>query len=95
MEDAIPTAYETWTSDGGLRGTEPAATVARRGDNRGVTKRKRGTGADTFLDTYKKIRKPMPPPEKVIRDRRRELEDDAARREIEEGEPTRGGSSDE
>jgi hypothetical protein len=60
-----------------------------------MTKRKRRSGADTFLDAYRKIRKPMPPPEKVIRDRRRGLEEDAARREIEEGERARGGSPDE
>jgi hypothetical protein len=54
-----------------------------------VTKRKGGRGGESFLDTYRRIRKPMPPPEKVNRDRRRELEDEAARREIEEGERTR------
>jgi hypothetical protein len=46
-------------------------------------KRSKGTG---FLETYRSIRKPMPPPEKVMKDRRRRDEDDRARREIEEGE---------
>ena len=34
------------------------------------------------LAAYRKIRKPMPPPEKVMRDRRRELDDEQARREM-------------
>jgi hypothetical protein len=47
------------------------------------SKRKR-TRRDDVLAPYRKIRKPMPPPEKVIADRRRELQDDDARREIDE-----------
>jgi hypothetical protein len=35
------------------------------------------------LAAYRRIRTPMPPPQKVVRDRRRELEDEEARREIE------------
>ncbi|MGH2637548.1 MAG: hypothetical protein ACRDHU_15565 [Actinomycetota bacterium] len=35
------------------------------------------------LAPYRRIRKPVPPPQKVIRDRRRELEEEEARREIE------------
>ena len=34
------------------------------------------------LAAYRKIRKPMPPPEKVMRDRRRELDDEQARKEM-------------
>jgi hypothetical protein len=49
-------------------------------------KRAKGTG---FLETYRSIRKPMPPPEKVMKDRRRKQEQDRARREIEEGEGPR------
>ena len=49
-------------------------------------KRAKGTG---FLETYRSIRKPMPPPEKVMKDRRRKEEEDRARREIEEGEEPR------
>jgi hypothetical protein len=49
-------------------------------------KRPKGTG---FLETYRSIRKPMPPPEKVMKDRRRKQEEDRARREIEEGEGSR------
>jgi hypothetical protein len=51
-----------------------------------MTKRKRGRSTREFLETYRRIRKPMPPPEKVIRDRRREISDEVVRREIEEGE---------
>ncbi|HET7234844.1 MAG TPA: hypothetical protein VFK59_00245 [Actinomycetota bacterium] len=36
------------------------------------------------LAPYRRIRKPMPPPEKVIGDKRRELEEEEARRDIEE-----------
>jgi len=49
-------------------------------------KRPKGTG---FLETYRLIRKPMPPPEKVMKDRRRMQEEERARREIEEGEGPR------
>ena len=40
--------------------------------------------ADDPLDPYKRIRRPMPPPDRVIPDRRRELEEERARREMEE-----------
>ncbi len=36
------------------------------------------------LAAYRRIRKPMPPPAKVEQDRRRELEEREARREMEE-----------
>jgi hypothetical protein len=36
------------------------------------------------LAAYRRIRKPMPPPEKVIDDKRRKLDADEARREITE-----------
>jgi hypothetical protein len=36
------------------------------------------------LAVYRRIRKPMPPPERIVPDKRRELEDEEARREIEE-----------
>jgi hypothetical protein len=36
------------------------------------------------LAPYRRIRKPMPPPERIVPDKRRELEDEEARREIEE-----------
>jgi len=53
-----------------------------------VTKRKgkgkRGDGAGSFMDTYRSIRKPMPPPEQVLADKRRRMKDEDARREIEE-----------
>lgn len=49
-------------------------------------KRSKGTG---FLETYRSIRKPMPPPERVMKDSRRKDEEDRARREIEEGQGSR------
>ncbi len=58
--------------------------MSRRG------RRVRGTGA---LEAYRRLRSPMPPPERVITDRRRKLADAAARREMEEGESERGRSS--
>jgi hypothetical protein len=36
------------------------------------------------LEAYRRIRKPMPPPQKVEKDRRPELEDRQARRDIED-----------
>jgi hypothetical protein len=51
-------------------------------------KKKRSKGAG-FLETYRSIRKPMPPPQKVMNDRRRKDEEDRARREVEEGEGPR------
>ncbi|MGA9162591.1 MAG: hypothetical protein WB297_17245 [Actinomycetota bacterium] len=57
----------------------------RNGDNRGVVSRRKRSKRDADpLAAYRRIRKPMPPPEKVVPDRRRELEGEEARREIEE-----------
>jgi hypothetical protein len=53
---------------------------------------KRKRGADP-LEAYRRIRKPMPPPERVERDRRREIDDERARREIDEA-GTPDGSGD-
>ena len=53
-------------------------------------KRSKGTG---FLETYRSIRKPMPPPQKVMKDRRHKDEEDRARREVEEGEGPRFAGS--
>jgi hypothetical protein len=36
------------------------------------------------LDDYRRVRKPLPPPERVERDRRREIEERESRREVEE-----------
>ena len=47
-------------------------------------RKKRSKRDEDPLAAYRRIRKPMPPPQKVDRDRRRELEDEAARREIDE-----------
>jgi hypothetical protein len=58
-------------------------------DDPEVSKRKRGRerrgdGAGSLLDAYRRIRKPMPPPEHVHEDRRRRTLEDEARRQIEE-----------
>jgi hypothetical protein len=41
---------------------------------------------DDRLDPYRRVRKRVPPPERVERDRRREIEERQARRETEEEE---------
>jgi hypothetical protein len=48
------------------------------------TRKKRRAVKDDPLAVYRRIRKPMPPPEKVIADERRKLEAEQARREVEE-----------
>jgi hypothetical protein len=48
-------------------------------------KRKRARREADPLAAYRRIRKPMPPPEKVIADKRRKLEEEDAEREIREG----------
>jgi hypothetical protein len=54
-------------------------------DDRRVAERKRKrSNKDDPLEVYRRIRKPMPPPEKVIPDRRRELEENEAEREADE-----------
>jgi hypothetical protein len=62
----------------------PMACVAW--DDRRVAraKKKKLKRDDDPLAPYRKLRTPMPPPEKVIPDRRRELEDEQALREIDE-----------
>jgi hypothetical protein len=59
--------------------------ASREWDDRCVpaAKRKR-TKRDDPLAPYRRIRKPMPPPEKVIGDRRRDMHDEDARREIDD-----------
>jgi hypothetical protein len=44
------------------------------------------------LEPYRRIRKPMPPPERVIRDHRRRDEDRRAEREAREVDTGQGGS---
>jgi hypothetical protein len=44
-------------------------------------RKKRSKRVEDPLAPYRRIRKPMPPPQKVIRDRRRELDEEEARRE--------------
>lgn len=47
-------------------------------------RKKRSRRREDPLAAYSRIRRPMPPPERVIRDRRRDLEERRAEREIEE-----------
>lgn len=47
-------------------------------------KKKKPKREEDPLAPYRKLRTPMPPPEKVIPDRRRELEDEQALRELDE-----------
>jgi hypothetical protein len=49
-----------------------------------TSKGKRAKREADPLAVYRRIRKPMPPPERIVPDKRRELEEDEARREIEE-----------
>jgi len=52
-------------------------------DDRVVADRRKRRTEDP-LAVYRRIRKPMPPPEKVIADKRRQLEEEQARREVQE-----------
>jgi hypothetical protein len=59
--------------------------MAKRNKGRNPGRRgTRSTEGGSFLEAYKRIRKPMPPPEQVLADRRRRTLDEDARHEIEE-----------
>lgn len=47
-------------------------------------RKKRSKRDEDPLAPYRRIRKPMPPPQRVIRDRRRELDQEEARREADD-----------
>ena len=47
-------------------------------------KKKRSKREGDPLAAYRRIRKPMPPPERVIEDKRRRIEEEESRREIDE-----------
>ena len=49
-----------------------------------TSRKKKREREDDPLAPYRRIRTPMPPPGKVIPDKRRELEEEHARREAEE-----------
>lgn len=49
----------------------------------GKAKRKKGGGVDP-LAIYRRLRRPMPPPERIEADRRRELEEQDARSQVDE-----------
>jgi len=63
-------------------------TTPARADTRAVATRKAKRSRTTDpLASYRRIRKPMPPPEKVIEDKRRKMEEELAEREIQERDP--------
>ena len=63
-------------------------TTPSRADTRGVATRKaKRSRARDPLAAYRRIRKPMPPPEKVIEDKRRKLDDELGERETKERDP--------
>ncbi len=80
--------------DADKRGVARRRRGSRPYDGRAVSKRKgkRKGGGDSFLDAYRRIRKPMPPPEQILADRRRRIADEDARREIDEGVSSRDDS---
>ncbi|MGE5459655.1 MAG: hypothetical protein ACM3WR_03395 [Solirubrobacterales bacterium] len=47
-----------------------------------MTRKAKRSRAKDPLAAYRRIRKPMPPPEKVIQDERRKLDEEAAAREM-------------
>ena len=71
-------------TDGDPLAVVPSSSRAGPHNRRVVSKRKRSKRDDDPLGVYRRIRKPMPPPERIVPDKRRELEDEEARREIEE-----------
>ena len=49
-----------------------------------VSRKKHARKQEDPLAAYRRIRKPMPPPEKVLADKRRKLEEEDAERQIRE-----------
>jgi hypothetical protein len=63
----------------------PHDVMVARWENRDMPgKRKRARKADDPLAAYRSIRKPMPPPEKVVPDKRKKIEEDEVERELRE-----------
>ena len=63
-------------------GAQRAINHAAWDDRPVASRKKKRSREEDPLATYRRIRKPMPPPEKIIRDRLRELEEEQARQEI-------------
>ena len=59
--------------------------MVARWENRGMPGKKRAKRAKDPLAAYRSIRKPMPPPEKVVPDKRKKIEEKEAERELREG----------
>ena len=70
----------------GVDARQAEAIERRAWDDRcvGARKKKRSKRDDDPLAVYRRIRKPMPLREKVIPDRRRELDEEGSRREMED-----------
>ncbi len=82
--NARPACGPRRSNRNGPAGLGPVVLVTAPHNRRVVSKRKRSKRDDDPLGAYRRIRKPMPPPERIVPDKRRELEDEEARREIEE-----------
>lgn len=50
-----------------------------------MVERKRSKKTEEILEAYRRIRKAIPPPEKVVPDKRRKHDEEVARRELREG----------
>jgi hypothetical protein len=48
-------------------------------------RKKRSKKSEDPLAVYRSIRKPMPPPEKIVPDKRRKIEEEETERELREG----------
>jgi hypothetical protein len=62
----------------------PETTTATADNAHMVGRKKRARRETDPLAAYRRIRKPMPPPEKVLADERRKLEEKDAERQIRE-----------
>lgn len=71
--------------DAANRGSVRSRSPSRTADNGTVVgRKKRAKEAADPLAAYRRIRKPMPPPEKVLADKRRKLEEEDAKRQIDD-----------
>lgn len=70
---------------GGSRAAPGAIIEGMPAGKKARKRRKRPAPGDP-LEAYRRIRKPVPPPERVVEDRRRKLEEEEAERLIQERE---------
>jgi hypothetical protein len=69
----------------GGRGTPKVPARKGRSPKQPVRRESDADARAAYLATYRRIRKPMPPPERVLPDKRREVEEREAERELREG----------